>query len=238
MASEQKTVLLGVTGCIAAYKSCEILRGLQKAGVRVKVVMTPHATEFVGPLTFRALSHEQVAVGLFDDPSDPIHHISLAEECDLMLIAPCTANVMAKMANGIADDLLSTTALATTAPIMVAPAMNVHMYEAAATRNNMAVLEARGVEFIEAEAGYLACGDVGRGRLADPDVIVRATLDRLGLYGDMKGMQVLITAGPTIEPIDPVRYITNFSSGKSICDGCSCGPPRCPSDHRFGSGCG
>ena len=125
----QKTVLLGVTGCIAAYKSCEIVRGLQKAGVRVKVVMTEHATEFVGPTTFRALTHETVAVGLFDDPSDPIHHVSLAQEADVFLIAPCTANVIAKIANGIADDLLTTTALATTAPLVIAPAMNVNMYE-------------------------------------------------------------------------------------------------------------
>ena len=130
----QKTVLLGVTGCIAAYKSCEIVRGLQKAGVRVKVVMTEHATEFVGPTTFRALTHETVAVGLFDDPSDPIHHVSLAQEADVFLIAPCTANVIAKIANGIADDLLTTTALATTAPLVIAPAMNVNMYENGATR--------------------------------------------------------------------------------------------------------
>ena len=132
-ASSAPLVLLGVTGCIAAYKSCEILRGLQKAGVRVKVVMTKNACEFVGPTTFRALTHEPVAVDTFGDgPGDPIHHVSLAEECDLFLIAPCTANVLAKMAAGIADDLLSTTALACTAPIAVAPAMNVHMYEAAA----------------------------------------------------------------------------------------------------------
>lgn len=215
MATEQKTVVLGVTGCIAAYKACEIVRGLQKAGVRVKVVMTEHAAEFVGPLTFRALTNEPVAIGLFDDPSDPIHHISLAQEADLFMIAPCTANMLAKMANGIADDLLSTTALATTAPILIAPAMNVHMYENAATRNNMALLANRGVEFVEAESGYLACGEVGRGRLADPQTIVNAALLELGIHGDMKGMHVLITAGPTIEPIDPVRYITNFSSGKS-----------------------
>ena len=131
-ASSAPLVLLGVTGCIAAYKSCEVLRGLQKAGVSVKVVMTKNACEFVGPTTFRALTHEPVAVDTFGDgPGDPIHHVSLAEECDLFLIAPCTANVLAKMAAGIADDLLSTTALACTAPIAVAPAMNVHMYEAA-----------------------------------------------------------------------------------------------------------
>ncbi len=213
-ASNQKTVLLGVTGCIAAYKSCEILRGLQKAGVRVKVVMTEHATHFVDPTTFRALTHEPVAVGLFDDPSDPIHHISLAEEADAFLIAPCTANVMAKIANGIADDLLTTTALACTAPLIIAPAMNVHMYEAAATRYNYGKLEIRGARFIEAGEGYLACGDVGRGRLADIADIVAETLACLGTPRDLDGTRVMVTAGPTIEPIDPVRYITNRSSGK------------------------
>ena len=213
----QKTVLIGVTGCIAAYKACEILRGLQKAGVRVKVVMTEHATHFVDPLTFRALTHEPVAVGLFDDPSDPIHHISLAQEADLFLVAPCTANVMAKIAHGIADDLLTTTALATTAPVFLAPAMNVHMYENAATQANMALLRERGMQFIEAGSGYLACGDVGRGRLADPDDIVAAVLAGLAEEAparNLAGKHVLITAGPTVEPIDPVRYLTNRSSGK------------------------
>lgn len=214
-AMPRKTVLLGVSGGIAAYKSCEIVRGLQKAGVRVKVVMTEHATHFVDPLTFRSLTHEKVAVGLFDDPADPIHHISLAEECDAFLIAPCTANVIAKIANGIADDLLSTTALACTAPLIIAPAMNVHMYEAAATRYNIGKLGIRGATFVEADSGYLACGDVGRGRLADPDVIVARTLEVLGMKRDLEGKRVMITAGPTVEPIDPVRYISNHSSGKT-----------------------
>ena len=140
-ATEQKTVLIGISGGVAAYKSCEIARGLQKAGVRVKVMMTEHATHFVDPLTFRSLTHEPVAVGLFDDPSDPIHHISLAQEADAVLVAPCTANVMAKAAHGIADDLFSTTLLATTAPIVLAPAMNVHMYENPATQANMQTLK-------------------------------------------------------------------------------------------------
>lgn len=277
MSAERPCVLVGVTGCIAAYKAGEIVRGLQKAGVRVKVVMTEHGTHFVDPVTFRALTHEKVAVDLFDDPSDPIHHISLAQECDVFLIAPCTANVMAKVACGIADDLLSTTALATTATLAIAPAANVHMYEAAATQENMATLRRRGVRFIEGGAGYLACGDVGRGRLADPAVIVRETLgllaERVGLdalreaceqYGEvpfttvmeqinavssrhpercaesasapiptdtplpaavadgaatmpagaLAGRTVLVTAGPTVEPIDSVRYISNYSSGK------------------------
>lgn len=208
-------VLLGVTGCIAAYKSCEILRGLQKAGVRVKVVMTKNACEFVGPTTFRALTHEPVAIDTFGDgPGDPIHHVSLAEECDLFLIAPCTGNVLAKMAAGIADDLLSTTALACTAPIAVAPAMNVHMYEAVATQHNMQVLASRGVHFIEPGEGYLACGDVGRGRLADPADIVASVLHMLEREKDLEGKRVVVTAGPTVEPIDAVRFISNPSTGK------------------------
>ena len=208
-------VLLGVTGCIAVYKSCEVLRGLQKAGVRVKVVMTKNACEFVGSTTFRALTHEPVAIDTFGDgPGDPIHHVSLAEECDLFLIAPCTANVLAKMAAGIADDLLSTTALACTAPIAVAPAMNVHMYEAVATQHNMQVLASRGVHFIEPGEGYLACGDVGRGRLADPADIVASVLHMLEREKDLEGKRVVVTAGPTVEPIDAVRFISNPSTGK------------------------
>ena len=222
-ATNKKTVLIGVSGGVAAYKSCEVLRGLQKAGIRVKVVMTEHATHFVDPLTFRALTNEPVAIGLFDDPQDPIHHISLAQEADVFLLAPCTANVMAKAAHGIADDLLSTTILATTAPVMVAPAMNVHMYENAATQENMATLKRRGFTFIEADEGYLACGDVGKGRMADPDIIVAAVLKKLDEIADttgtsttldLAGKHIMITAGPTVEPIDPVRYLTNRSSGK------------------------
>ncbi|MCL1796904.1 MAG: bifunctional phosphopantothenoylcysteine decarboxylase/phosphopantothenate--cysteine ligase CoaBC [Eggerthellaceae bacterium] len=209
-----KTVLLGVTGCVAAYKSAEIVRGLQKAGVRVKVVMTEHAGEFIGATTFRALTREPVAMRLFDEPGDAIHHISLAKEADLFLIAPCTANVMAKIAWGIADDILTTTALATTAPLLIAPAMNVGMYENPATVENMKMLADRGVQFIEADEGYLACGDVGKGRLAEVDVIVARTLEALEVTCDLAGKRVMITAGPTVEAIDPVRCITNHSSGK------------------------
>lgn len=216
--TDKKTVVLGISGCIAAYKACQIVRDFQKAGVRVKVVMTEHATHFVDPLTFRSLTHEPVAVGLFDDPTDPIHHISLADEADLMVLAPCTANLIAKVAHGIADDLLSTTVLATTAPILVSPAMNVHMYEAAATQENMATLKRRGFHFIEADDGYLACGYVGKGRLPEPNAIVEKALHLLNecapVPQDLAGKRVLITAGPTVEPIDPVRYITNRSSGK------------------------
>lgn len=212
--SEEKTVLLCVTGCIAAYKSCEILRLLQKAGYRVKVLMTEHATQFVGPTTFRALIHEKVAIGLFDDPEDPIHHISLAQEADVVLVAPATANCIAKMAHGIADDLMSTTLLATKAPILIAPAMNSGMWSAAATQENVEVLKGRGVHFVQPDSGYLACGDIGSGRLPTPEVIADATCSLLQGSTDLVGEHVLITAGPTHEPIDPVRYIANRSSGK------------------------
>jgi phosphopantothenoylcysteine decarboxylase/phosphopantothenate--cysteine ligase len=187
--------------------------------------MTEHATHFVDPLTFRALTNEPVGIGLFDDPQDPIHHISLAQEADVFLIAPCTANVMAKIAHGLADDLLTTTALATSAPLMIAPAMNVHMYENVLTQENIERLKARGVSFIEPDAGYLACGEVGKGRLPEPGEIVDAVLAMLdgshastnatGLQNhSLAGKHIMITAGPTVEAIDPVRYITNRSSGK------------------------
>ena len=214
--SDQKTVVLGVTGCIAAYKACEILRGLQKAGVRVKVMMTRRGAEFVGPVSFAALSGFPVQTDFGQLESDPIPHISLAAEADLMLIAPCTANTMAKIAHGIADDLLSSAVLANTAPLMVVPAMNVHMYENAATQDNIRTLRGRGVTVMEAAKGYLACGEEGRGRMPEPAEVVEEALRLLGVAaGDMQGMRVMITAGPTIEPIDPVRYITNFSSGKT-----------------------
>ncbi len=210
-----KTVLIGVTGCVAIYKTCEIIRGLQKAGLRVKIVMTESATHFINPTLFRSLTREPVAVGLFDDRAgDPIHHISLSKEADLFLIAPCTANVIAKLANGIADDLLTTTALATNAPIVIAPAMNVNMYNNVATQQNMETLRSRGLAFIDAESGYLACGDTGKGRLADPEVIVDAVVKMLLPKRDLLGKHVLITAGPTVEPIDAVRFISNPSSGK------------------------
>lgn len=210
----QKTVLLCVTGCIAAYKSCEIARALQKAGVRVKVCMTEHATSFVGPTTFRALTRDEVAVDLFDNPSDPIHHISLAKEPDVVLVAPATANVVAKVAHGQADDLLTTTVLATDAPVVVAPAMNVGMWQAEATQKNIATLEQRGFDIVRPTTGYLACGDTGEGKLADVDDIVARTLVALETSQALAGERVLITAGGTREAIDPVRYIGNRSSGK------------------------
>ena len=212
--ADQRTVLLCVTGCIAAYKSCEILRLLQKQGYRVKVLMTEHATHFVGPTTFRALTHEKVAIGLFDDPEDPIHHISLAREADAVLVAPATANIIAKMANGIADDLMSTTLLATDAPVFVAPAMNAGMLRAAATQENLERLRQRGVTLIAPGTGYLACGTVDAGRLEEPHIIAQTVLDALEATDELSGLHVLVTAGPTHEPIDPVRYIANRSSGK------------------------
>ena len=214
MTAQGKTALVCVTGCIAAYKACEVVRGLQKAGVRVKVLMTEHATAFVGPTTFRALTHEKVAVGLFDDPSDPIHHISLAKEADAVLIAPATANVIAKIARGQADDLLTTTVLATDAPVVVAPAMNVGMWQAPVTQENVRILEGRGYDIVRPEAGYLACGDTGEGKLASVEDIVTRTLAALATSDALAGERVIVTAGGTQEAIDPVRYIGNRSSGK------------------------
>ena len=210
MQLEGKTILLGITGGIAAYKSCNIVRLLQKRGARVKVVMSEHATEFVGPLTFRALTNESVAVGLFDDPSDPIHHISLAQEPDLVVVAPATANIIAKMANGIADDLISTPR-----PVVIAPAMNNGMWKAPATQANMATLREHGVHVVGPGSGYLACGDVDTGRMSEPEDIVEAVCEVLNpVPQDLTGKRIVITAGPTHEPIDPVRFIGNRSSGK------------------------
>ncbi len=212
----QKTVVLGVTACIGAYKACYIVRGLQKAGIRVHVVMTEHATELIGPKTFEALTHEPVLVGMFDaETEDPIPHITLATEADLMIIAPCTANTLAKLTNGIADDLLSSAALAMHCPVLIAPAANVHMYEDASTQANLATARERGWTIVEGGEGYLACGDEGYGRLAEPDAIVAAALEILEVKPDLAGTKVLITAGPTREAIDPVRFITNYSSGKT-----------------------
>lgn len=214
-AEGKNTVLVAITGGIAAYKTCELVRLFQKGGWRVKVLMSEHATKFVTPTTFRALTREPVAVGLFDDaPGDPIHHISLAQEADLVVVAPATANIIAKMAAGIADDLISTTLLATDAPILVAPAMNNGMWNAAATQANVATLLKRGVRTVGPGNGYLACGDTASGRMSEPEEIFRAALD-IAEPGDLlAGRRMVITAGPTHEPIDPVRYIGNRSSGK------------------------
>lgn len=209
------TVLVAVTGGIAVYKSCELVRELQKAGYRVKVLMSEHATHFVDPLTFRALTREPVAVGQFDDaPHAPIHHISLAQEADLVVVAPATANIIAKMATGLADDLISTTLLATRAPILVAPAMNDAMWHAPATQANIGTLQSRGVRTVGPEKGYLACGDTADGRMSEPADIAAAVCEMLNPERPLEGKRIVITAGPTHEPIDPVRYIANRSSGK------------------------
>lgn len=211
-------VVLGVTGCIAAYKAVEVLRGLQKGGADVQVVMTRHATEFVGKLTFQAISGHEVITEMFAPTADPeIKHIQIAQAADLLLVAPATANLLAKFANGIADDFLTTLYISTTAPVMVAPAMNVEMWAHPATRENVRRLRERGVHFIDPGEGYLACRTVGAGRLAEPSEIVDRALAFLRPAQNaalLNGEHVLITAGPTYEAIDPVRGITNRSSGK------------------------
>ncbi|HZD32306.1 MAG TPA: bifunctional phosphopantothenoylcysteine decarboxylase/phosphopantothenate--cysteine ligase CoaBC [Candidatus Angelobacter sp.] len=213
-------IALGVTGGIAAYKAAEVLRLLQDHGVRVQVVMTGAAQEFVRPLTFAALSGEKVITGLFsagdEQPNldSAVEHIAVAQSIDALLVVPATADTIAKFAQGIANDFLSTLYLATKAPVIVAPAMNVNMWEHAATQANLQILRGRGVHIVEPDSGYLACGMIGAGRLADPERIVAATLERLGVAQDLAGETVLITAGPTHEPVDPVRYIGNRSSGK------------------------
>jgi phosphopantothenoylcysteine decarboxylase/phosphopantothenate--cysteine ligase len=207
-------VVLGVTGCIGAYKACEVLRELQKHGVDVHVVMTAAAKQFVSPMTFEALSrhpvfHDQFSLG----ENGEIRHISLADDADLLLVAPATANSLGKFANGIADDALSTLYLATRAPVMVAPAMNVNMFEHEAVQRNLETLRARGVAVVEPGDGYLACGWLGRGRLAEVDAIVAAALARLGARRDLERETVLVTAGPTLEDLDPVRFVSNRSTG-------------------------
>jgi phosphopantothenoylcysteine decarboxylase / phosphopantothenate---cysteine ligase len=208
-------VVLGVTGCIGAYKACEVLRELQKRDVDVRVVMTAHATRFVSAMTFEALSRHPVFVDGFElgEQSD-IQHISLASSADLLLVAPATGNMLGKFANGIADDALSTLYLATTAPVLVAPAMNVEMFRHPAVLENMRRLRERGVGVVEPGSGYLACGWLGKGRLAEVPDIVYAALRVLQRRTDMKGETVVVTAGPTVEDIDPVRFVSNRSSGR------------------------
>ena len=212
--ADKKLVLLGVTGGIAAYKSCELVRLLQGAEYSVKVVMTKHGTEFVGPATFRALTGYEVALDLFEDPQKPIHHISLAQEPDCFVIAPATANVIAKLAQGVADDLLTTTAVAFQGPLVIAPAMNEAMLNDVTMQENLDILRSRGVRIVESGAGYLACGDQGAGRLADVEVIKDAMVEEVSRSVDLVGKHVVITAGPTQEPIDAVRFVSNYSSGK------------------------
>ena len=217
MSSEMKKpcVVLGVTGGIAVYKACELLRLLQKRGIDVFVVMTQNACRFVAPLTFETLSGHPVAVDTFDRPQTwEVEHIALAKRADLFLIAPATANIMGKMACGIADDMLSTTVMATRAPVLVAPAMNTGMWENAAVQQNVKTLRARGVEIVAPVSGHLACGDSGAGKLEDVAVIAERACEMLFAKKDMEGLRVMVTAGPSREALDPVRYISNRSSGK------------------------
>ncbi len=208
------TVILGVTGCIGAYKSAVILRLLQKTGLEVLPVMTRHAKEFIGPLTLEKLSGNKVISDLFNDQSARIEHIALARQSDLLLVAPATANILGKFAHGIGDDFLSTLYLSTVTPVVVAPAMNVEMWRHAATQENLKILRGRGVVIVEPDSGYLACGEEGEGRLAEAERIVEVVLDTLRHEKSLLGKRVLVTAGPTIEDIDPVRFISNRSSGK------------------------
>lgn len=208
-----KRILLGVSGGIAAYKAAELVRRLVAAGARVKVVMTRAAQEFVGPLTFQALSGEKVGVALFGPGSDPLEHVALGQEVDALVLAPATANLIGKLASGLGDDLLTTILLAASKPILVCPAMNVQMWGNPVVQENLARLKARGFEVMAPEAGDLACGAVGLGRLPEPETIVQAVA-RLVSVQDLAGHRLLVTAGPTHEDLDPVRFLTNRSSGK------------------------
>jgi phosphopantothenoylcysteine decarboxylase / phosphopantothenate---cysteine ligase len=208
-------IALGVTGGIGAYKAVEVVRGLQKRGHEVVAIMTHSATRFVGPVTFEAITRRRVIVDQFETGANSdIEHIALASSIDLLLIAPATANIIGKLANGLADDFLSTMYTATRAPTLVAPAMNTNMFAHEAVRKNLDTLAARGVRFVEPGEGYLACGWIGKGRLAEPEEIVAAAEAILRPQGALRGQRVLVTAGPTYEDVDPVRYIGNRSSGR------------------------
>src|SRR6187549_681943 len=208
-------IALGVTGGVGAYKAVEVARGLQKRGHDVVAIMTPSATRFVGPITFEAITRRRVITDQFEPGANAdIEHIALASSIDLLLVAPATANVIGKFANGIADDFLSTLYTATRAPVLMAPAMNTNMFEHEAVRKNLETLAARGVRFVEPGEGYLACGWIGKGRLAEPEAIVAAADAMLRPEGPLRGQRVLVTAGPTYEDFDPVRFIGNRSSGR------------------------
>ena len=214
-------IALGITGGIAAYKAAEIVRLLQDRGIGVQVIMTRAAQEFVRPLTLAALSGERVITGMFSASQEhepniesAIEHIAVAQSIDALVVAPATADVLAQFAQGMASDFLTTLYLATTAPVVVAPAMNVNMWNHPATQGNLEILRQRGVKIVEPDSGYLACGMTGPGRLAENDSIIAAVLEALGASQDLAGETVLITAGPTREKIDPVRYLTNRSSGR------------------------
>ncbi|ANY69805.1 phosphopantothenoylcysteine decarboxylase [Paenibacillus sp. BIHB 4019] len=210
-----KTIILGITGGIAAYKAATLCSRLVQAGAKVHVIMTESAARFITPLTLQTLSRNPVHIDTFDE-RDPavVSHIHLADHADLIVIAPATANVIGKMANGLADDMLSTTLLAATSPVLVAPAMNVHMYEHPAVARNLQTLADRGVMFVDPGEGQLACGYVAKGRLAEPEEIVHAIEEWFSRSRKLAGKHVLVTAGGTVERLDPVRYLTNDSSGK------------------------
>src|SRR5271156_2784022 len=214
-------IALGVTGGVAAYKAAELVRRLQNEKLDVQVVMTRAAQEFITPLTFAALTGQKVITDIFAaagaapaNVESAIEHIAVAQRIDLFLVAPATADILGKFAHGIAEDFLSTLSLATKAPVVVAPAMNVNMWEHAATQQNLAMLRARGVHVVDPDEGYLACGMTGAGRLAATETIAKKVFDVLGLRRDLQGKTILVTAGPTREALDPVRFLSNRSSGK------------------------
>ncbi len=212
---KNKTILLGVSGGIAAYKSAALTSMLVKSGAEVRVIMTEHATNFINPITFETLTGHKCITDTFDRNFEfKVEHVSLAQKADAIIIAPATANIIAKIAHGLADDMLTTTFLASKAPKIIAPAMNTGMYENPITQENLVLLEKYGMQVITPANGYLACGDIGAGKMPEPETLYEHILQCCACEKDMKGMKVLITAGPTQEPIDPVRYITNHSSGR------------------------
>ncbi|NLI89324.1 MAG: bifunctional phosphopantothenoylcysteine decarboxylase/phosphopantothenate--cysteine ligase CoaBC [Epulopiscium sp.] len=210
-----KNIVIGVTGGIAAYKMLDVTSTLRKKGYEVDVIMTKNACEFVQPLSFQTISGNKVIVDTFEPvPRWEVEHIELAKKADLFLVAPATANILGKIANGIADDMLTTTIMATKAPVILAPAMNTNMYDNPIVQENIEYLKQKGYEFIEPASGFLACGDIGKGRLASPEDITDKVISSLEKDRSLDGRRILITAGPTIEEIDPVRYLSNHSSGK------------------------
>lgn len=215
MILKNKTVLLGITGGIAAYKTASLASRLVKAGADVRVIMTKNATNFINPITFETLTGHKCITNTFDRNFEfHVEHVALAQKADVIMVAPATANVIAKLAHGLADDMLTTTILASKAPKLIAPAMNTGMYENPVTQDNMRLLEKYGMEVITPASGWLACGDVGAGKMPEPEVLYEYIVRSCAFEKDMTGMNVLVTAGPTQEAIDPVRYITNHSSGK------------------------
>ena len=215
LALQGKNVVIGISGGIAVYKVCQVVRSFKKLGANVDVIMTKNATQFVAPLTFETLSNRPVVHDMFKRKTQwEVEHVSLAKKADLFLVCPATANILGKYALGIADDMLSTTLMATTAPVVVCPAMNTNMYKSASFNKNLDTLVSRGVHVVKAESGFLACGDTGDGRMAEPQTIVDYCFKLLCPVQDLNGKRVLVTCGATIEKLDDARFITNFSSGK------------------------